>query len=86
MYKVFIQYCEQYLDLSNSKSYINMQGIINFPYFIRVYKTAFFWKKIRFMKRRKLFLKERRGYLYSEKMKLYKQTIDLMEKEEEKVL
>jgi hypothetical protein len=38
------------------------------------------------MKRRKLFLKERRGYLYSEKMKLYKQTIDLMEKEEEKVL
>ena len=63
-----------------------MQGIINFPYFIRVYKTAFFWKKIRFMKRRKLFLKERRGYLYSEKMKLYKQTIDLMEKEEEKVL
>jgi hypothetical protein len=38
------------------------------------------------MKRRKLFLKERRGYLYAEKMKLYKQTIDSMEKEEEKIL
>lgn len=49
--KVFKQYCEYYLDLENSSQYIDKEtGAITFPYFLRIYKTAYFWKKIRFEK------------------------------------
>jgi hypothetical protein len=47
--KVFQEYCEYFLDLDNASQYYDKEtGHITFPYFLRIYKTAFFWKKIRF--------------------------------------
>jgi hypothetical protein len=48
--KVLLLYCQENLDIDNVQSQINDQGIIQFGYFIRIYKTAFFWKKIFFEK------------------------------------
>ena len=46
--KVFDDYCDEFLDLNNSDQYINSNDTIKFSYFLRIYKIAFFWKKIRF--------------------------------------
>lgn len=87
MTAVFKQYCEYYLDLGNSAQYFEKEtGIINFPYFIRIYKTAYFWKKIRFEKRRRMYLEQRRGYLFSKDETKYRQTVDLCNNSEENCL
>ena len=48
----FKEYCNYYLDLENAESNYDKFGQISFPYFLRVYKTAFFWKKVFFEKKR----------------------------------
>ena len=66
--KVFDEYCEEFLDLTNSDQYINSNGTLKFPYFLRIYKIAFFWKKIWFEKHRVRLLKERRGFLFAKEI------------------
>lgn len=63
-----------------------MDGIIEFGYFIRIYKTAFFWKKIKFEEKRLELLSDRRGLLMNKKYELYKACVDHMEQESEKCL
>lgn len=85
--KVFKQYCDYYLDLQNCAQYFDKEtGNITFPYFIRIYKTAYFWKKVRFEKRRRMFLEQRRGYLFSKEEDKYRKTVDLCNASEEKCL
>lgn len=85
--KVFKQYCNYYLDLENSSTYFDKEsGNITFPFFIRIYKTAYFWKKIRFEKKRRMYLEQRRGYLFTKDENKYRQTVDLCNVAEEKCL
>ena len=75
------------MDLENSAKYFDKEtGNINFAYFIRIYKTAYFWKKIRFEKRRKMYLEQRRGYLFTKDEAKYRQTVDLCNNSEENCL
>ena len=84
---VFKEYCSYYLDLDNSSQYFDTTtGQITYPYFIRVYKTAFFWKKIRFETQRKVYLEQRRGYLFTKDEEKYRKTVDLQNEAEEKCL
>jgi len=48
-----------------------------------VYKTAFFWKKIFFEKKRLNLLETRRGYLYTKEEEKYRKTVDQLQKGEE---
>jgi hypothetical protein len=50
MKHVFEQYCEDNLEIENSHDYQDFNGTLHFGYFLRVYKTVFFWKKLRFAK------------------------------------
>lgn len=45
---VFDEYCRNYFDLNNLSNYKSYNGMLTFQVFLRLYKTAFFWKKIRF--------------------------------------
>ena len=81
--KVFDDYCDEYLDVNNSDQYINYNGSIKFVYFLRIYKIAFFWKKIRFEKERIKCLKKRRGFLFAKDMERYKEACDEMTEVEE---
>lgn len=83
MQKCFDEYCDYYLDLENAALNYDKLGIINFPYFLRVYKTAFFWKKIFFEKKRLNLLETRRGYLYTKEEEKYRKTVDQLQKGEE---
>lgn len=85
--KVFKEYCDYYLDLENCSQYYDQTtGQITFPYFIRIYKTAFFWKKVRFEGPRKMYLEQRRGYLFTKDEEKYRKTVDLCNAAEEKCL
>ena len=81
--KVFDDYCDEYLDVNNSDQYMNFNGSIKFVYFLRIYKIAFFWKKIRFEKERIRCLKERRGFLFAKDIDNYKKACDAMTEAEE---
>ena len=83
---VFDDYCEQYLDLDNSEKYIKDDNVIGFGYFLRLYKTAFFWKKIRFEQKRVAMLSERRGYLAEKDHQAYERHCDSMRDYEERCL
>ena len=84
---IFKEYCQYYLDLEQSSQYYDQTtGIITFPYFLRIYKTAFLWKKIRFEQQRRVFLEQRRGYLFSKDEEKYRKTVDLSNEAEEKCL
>ena len=50
---MFNKLCEDFLDLSDIRSHLGKLGddqivLIDFEYFLTVYKTAFFWKKMQF--------------------------------------
>lgn len=51
MVAMFEEFCKKHLDLGNVSNYIttvNEQEVFDFPYFINVLKTIFFWKKLRY--------------------------------------
>lgn len=76
--KMFKEYCNFFLDIENCSQYYDQTtGNISFPYFIRIYKTAFFWKKVRFEGQRKIYLEQRRGFLFTKEDDKYRQTVDL---------
>jgi hypothetical protein len=84
--KVFNEYCAHYLDLENVNDYKDFSGSLVYTYFLRVYKTAFFWKKIYFEKRRVDIMEQRRGFLFSKDMEMYKLTHDKLQLAEENCL
>ena len=70
--EIFDQYCDEFLELQNCNEYKNHDGTLNYGYFLRIYKTAFFWKKIRFEDRSQAFLYKRRGFLHDNNFDMYK--------------
>lgn len=51
MILMFEEFCKKHLDLGNVKAHIqtvNELECFDFPYFINVLKTIFFWKKLRY--------------------------------------
>ena len=78
MQAVFDDYCDNMLDLDNAQNYIGSNGRVNFNYFLRVYKTGFLWKKIKFARKRVQFIEKRRGFLYQKQHELYEKTCDMM--------
>ena len=83
---VFDDYCEDLLDLDNSERYLNDEGIVAFSYFLRVYKTAFFWKKVRCEQKRISLSQKRRGLLSEKKHDGYQNVCDSMKEFEERCL
>ena len=90
---MFGQYCERYLDLEHSAKYMqkaNFAGIgeghVQFGYFLRIYKTAFLWKKIFFERKRVELFEQRRGHLFNQNDNLYRQACDMMREAEENCL
>jgi len=50
--------------------------LINFNYFLRIFKTISFWKRVRFEQTRPVLLAERRGFLLDKDDKKYKEACD----------
>ena len=73
---IFNEYCDEFLELENNKDYKYFNGTLSFGYFLKVYKAAFFWKKVRFENYRQDFLYKRRGFLNDDNMKMYKIVVD----------
>ena len=57
-------------------------SVMNFNYFLRVYKTVQFWKRVRFEQTRPVLLSERRGFFVEQDWDNYKQACDKLGEEE----
>jgi hypothetical protein len=82
----FNEYCDEFLELESVSDYKSFNGTLAYGYFLKVYKAAFFWKKITFEQKRQTFLSKRRGYLIDKEFALYKATVDKQEKADEECL
>ena len=68
--QVILAYIDKYLP--KAEFHLDSHGIVDFDYFLKVYKAALVWNRVRFMERRKSLLTLRRQAFEENKMDNYR--------------
>lgn len=69
-----------------SKELEKVQGILTFESFLRVYRAAIVWNRVKFAKKKKEYISKRREALKDNNMETYRDIMIIMSRDDEKCL